>query len=98
MLSVFGHQVDKGDKHGNTRTDSTAICGRSFDQKESLVDWTHHEDVNRQATKADSLLSAAFWSQKERTPSSPLQGYHQEKLETERHRYRFTDITLSAER
>ena len=41
----------------NTRTDRAAIYGRSSDQKESPVDWTPHEDVIRQATKADSLLS-----------------------------------------
>ena len=34
----------------------TAIYGRSSDQKESPVDWTPHEDVTRQATKAGSLL------------------------------------------
>ncbi|KAK2190872.1 hypothetical protein NP493_66g06009 [Ridgeia piscesae] len=33
--------------------------------KEAPVDWTPHEDVTRQATKADSLLSTGFWSQKE---------------------------------
>ena len=46
------------------------------DQKESPVDWTRHEDVTRQATKAGSLLSTVFWSQKERAPSSPIQGEH----------------------
>ena len=34
-----------------------------------------------ESTKADSLLSTVFWSQKERPPSSPVQGYHQEKPE-----------------
>ena len=34
-----------------------------LDQKESPVDWTPHEDVIRQATKADHLLSIVFWSQ-----------------------------------
>ena len=62
------------------------------------VDWTPHEDVTRQATKTDSLLSTVFWLQKERTPSSPVQGYHQEKPEDERHTYRLIDITLTAER
>ena len=42
------------------------------------MDWTPHE-----ATKARSLLSTVFWSQKERAPSSPVQGYHQEKHEAE---------------
>ena len=64
------------------------------DQKESPVDWTPHEDVTRQATKADSLLSTVFWSQKERAPSSPVQGYHQEKPEVGRHKDRLVDITL----
>ena len=68
------------------------------DQKESPVDWTPHEDVTRQATKAGSLLSTVFWSQKERAPSSPVQGYHQEKPEAERHETRHMDITLTAER
>ena len=31
-----------------------------------------------------SLLSTVFWSQKERAPSSPVPGYHQEKPEAER--------------
>ncbi|KAK2173196.1 hypothetical protein NP493_893g00002 [Ridgeia piscesae] len=65
------------DKQGHTRTDRAAVYGRSSDQKESPVDWTPHEDVTRQATKAGSLLSTVFWSQKERAPSSPVQGYHQ---------------------
>ena len=65
---------------------------------ESLVDWTPHEDITRQANKAGSLLSTVFWSQKERTPLSPVQGYHQEKPEAERHKDRLLDITLTAER
>ena len=66
--------------------DRAAIYGRSSDQKESPVDWIRHEDITRQATKADSLLSAVFWSQKERAPLSPVQGYHQKKPEAERHK------------
>ena len=88
----------QSDKQGNTRTDRTAIYGRSSDQKESPVDWTPHEDVTRQATKAGSLLPTVFWSEKERAPSSPVQGYHQEKPEAERHKDRLLDITLTAER
>ena len=98
---AFNHEDNldgQSDIHGNTRTDRAIIYGRSSDQKESPVDWTPHEDVTRQATKADSLLSTVFWSQKERIPSSPVQGYHQEKPEAERHKYRFIDITLTAER
>jgi hypothetical protein len=78
--------------------DRAAIYGRSSYQKEYPVDWTPHEDVTRQATKAGSLLSTVFWSQKERTPSSPVQGYNQEKPEAERHKDRLMDITLTAER
>ena len=74
------------DTQGRTRTDRAAIYGRSSDQKESPVDWTPHEDVTRQATKAGSLLS------------SPVQGYRQEKPEAERHKDRLMDITLTAER
>ena len=70
----------------------------SSDQKESPVDWTPHEDVTRQATEAGSLLSTVFWSQKKRAPSSPVQRYHQEKPEDERHKDRVMDITLTAER
>ena len=66
--------------------DRAAIYGRSSDQKESPVDWTPHEDVTRQTTEAGSLLSNVIWSQKERAPSSPVQGYHQEKPEAERQR------------
>ena len=99
--SAFDHQDNldgQTDKQGNTRPDRTAIYGRSTDQKESPVDWTPHEDVTRQATKAGSLLSTVSWSQKERAPSSPVQGYHQEKPEAERHKDRLTDITLTEER
>ena len=70
----------------------------STDQKESPVDWTPHEDVIRQATKAGSLFSTVFWSQKERALSPPIQGYHQEKPEAERHKDRLMDITLTAEK
>ena len=62
------------------------------------MDWTPDEDVARQATKANSLLSTVFWLQTERAPSSPVQGYHQEKPEAERHNDRLMDITLTAER
>ena len=85
--SAFDHEDnldEQSDKQGNTRMDRAAIYGRSSYQKEYPVDWTPHEDVTRQATKAGSLLSTIFWSQKERAPSSPVQGYHQEKPEAER--------------
>ena len=65
--SAFDHEDNLdglSDRQGNTRTDSAAIYGRSSDQKESPVDWTPHEDVTREATKADSLFSAVFWSQR----------------------------------
>ena len=65
--------------------------------KKNPVDWTPHEDVIRQTTKADPLLSIVFWSQTERTPSSSVQGYHQEKPQAERHKDRLMDITLTAE-
>ena len=87
--SAFDHEDNldgQSDKQGNTRMDRDAIYGRSSDKKEFPVDWTPHEDVTRQATKAGSLLSTIFWSQKERAPSSPVQGYHQEKREAERHK------------
>ena len=99
--SAFDHEDNldgQSDKQGNTRTDRAAIYGRSSEQKESPVDWTPHEGITRQATKADSLLSTVFWSEKERTPSSPVQGYHQEKPEAERHKDRLMDITLTTER
>ena len=99
--SAFDHEdnlVGQSDKQGNTRTDRAAIYGRSSDQKESPVDGTPHEDVTRQATKAGSLLPTVFWSEKERAPSSPVQRYHQEKPETERHKERLMDITVTAER
>ena len=86
--SAFDHEDNldgQSDKQGHTRTDRAAIYGSS-DQKESPVDWTPHEDVTRQTTKADSLLSTVFWSQKERAPSSPVQGCHQEKPEAETHK------------
>ena len=56
--SAIDHEVNldgQSDKQGNTRTDRATIYGRSSDQKESPVDWTPHEDVTRQATKAGSL-------------------------------------------
>ena len=85
-ISAFDHEDNldgQSDKHGHTRTDRAAIYGRSY-QKESPVDWTPHEDVTRQATKAGSLLSTVIWAQKERAPSSPVQGYHQDKPEAEK--------------
>ena len=78
--------------------EGTAIYGIFSDQKESPADWTAHEDVTRQATKPDSLLPTVFWSQKDGAPSSPVQGYHQEKPEAERHEDRLMHITLTAER
>ena len=99
--SAFDHEDNldgQSDKQGNTRTNRAAVYGRSSDQKESPVDWTPHEDVTRQATEVGSLLSAVFWSQKERAPSSPIQGYHQEKPKDERHKDRLMEITFTAER
>ena len=81
--SSFDHEdnlVGQSDKKGNTRTDRTAIYGRSTYQKESPVDWTPHDDVTRQATKAGSLLSTVLWSQKERAPSSPVKDTIKRKL------------------
>ena len=88
MTTAFYREDNLGgqsDKQGNTRTDRAAIYGRSSDQKDHPVDWIHHEDVSRQATKADAQLSTVFWS-------------HQEKPEAERHKDRLMDITLTAER
>jgi hypothetical protein len=85
---AFHHEDNlegQSDKQGNNRTNGAALYGRSSDQKESPVDWTPHEDVIRQTTKADPLPSTVFLFQKERAPSSPVQGYHQEKPEAERH-------------
>ena len=99
--SAFDHEdnlVGQSDKQGNTRTDRAAIYGRSSDQKESTVDWIPHEDIISQANQEGSLLPTVFWSQKDRAPSSPVQGYHQEKPEAERHKDRLLDITLTAER
>ena len=65
--SVFDQEDNldgQSDKQGLTRTDRAAIYGRCSDQNESPVDWTTHEDVTRQATKADSLLSTVYWTQK----------------------------------
>ena len=99
LRSNLGDNQDgQSDKQGNTRTDRAAIYGRSSDQKESPVDWTPHEDVTRQATKASYLVSIGFCSQQEMAPSSPVQGYHREKPEAERHNDRLVDITLTAER
>ena len=66
--------------------------------RKSPVDGIPYKDVTRQANKADSLLSAVLWSHKERAPSSPVQGYHQEKPDAERHKDRLMDVTLTAER
>ena len=96
--SAFDHENNldgQSDKEGNNRTDRAAIYGRSSDQKEFPVDWTPHKDVTRQSIKAGYLLSTVFWSQKERAHSSPVQGYHQEKPEDERHKDRLMDITLT---
>ncbi|KAK2178722.1 hypothetical protein NP493_532g03044 [Ridgeia piscesae] len=48
------------------------------------MDWTPHEDVTRHKQVVYSQLTV-FWSQKERAPSSPVQGYHQEKPNAEIH-------------
>ena len=98
LRSILDNLDGQSDKQGNTRTDRAAIYGRSSDQKESPVDWTPHGDVIRQATEAGYLLPTVFWSQKERAPSSPVQRYHQEKPEADRHKDRLLDITLTAER
>ncbi|KAK2186125.1 hypothetical protein NP493_214g03030 [Ridgeia piscesae] len=64
-----GNLDGQSDTQEQIRTDTAVIYGRSSDQKGSPVDWTPHEDVTRQATKPDSLLSTVFWSQKERASS-----------------------------
>ena len=100
-ISAFDHENNldgQTDKRRQTRTDRAAIYGRSSVQKESPVDCTYHEDVTRQVTKADSVLATVFWSLEERAPLSPVQGYHQEKPEAERHKDRLMAITLTAEK
>ena len=64
----------------------------------SMVDLLIRKDLTRQATKAGSLLPTVFLSQKERPPSSPVQGHHKEKPDAERHKDKLVDITLTAER
>ncbi|KAK2191824.1 hypothetical protein NP493_44g03000 [Ridgeia piscesae] len=66
--SAFNHEDNldgQSDKQGNTRTDSTAIYGRSCDQKESPVNWTPHEDVTRQIPK-QVLYSQLFSGHRKR--------------------------------
>ena len=41
---------------------------------------------DRLPIKTDSLLSTVFCSHKEMAPLSPVQGYHQEKPDAERHK------------
>ena len=89
--------IDKVTNKEILGTDRVVIHGRSSDQKESPVDWTHHENVTRKATKADPLLSTVCWSQKVRAPSSPVQGYHQENPKAGRHKDRLMDISLIPE-
>ena len=99
--TAFDHEDNldgQSDKHGHTRADRAAIFGRSSDQNEYPLDRTPHEDVTRQATKADSVLPIVFWLQNERVPSSPVQGNHQVKPEAEKHKDRLMDITITAER
>ena len=56
--------------------------------------WTGHlmRMPSDRLPKAGSLFPTVFWSQKERAPSSPVQGYHQEKPEAERHKDGLMDI------
>ncbi|KAK2193400.1 hypothetical protein NP493_13g05015 [Ridgeia piscesae] len=86
--SAFDHEDNLDGRSDKQEHTWAVIYGRSSDQKESPVDWTPHEDVTRPATKADFVLSTVFWSQKERTPSSPVQVYLHEKPEAERHKER----------
>ena len=99
--SAFDHEdsLDRqSDKQGHTRRDMAAICERSFDQKESPV--TGH----LMRMSPDRLPKQILYSQlssghrNKRAPSSPVQGYHQEKSEAERHKDRLMDITLTADR
>ena len=75
----------QSDKQGNTRTDRAASMGDLLIRKN--LRWSGHFMMMLQATKAGSLLSTVFWSQKERALWS-TQGYHQEKPEAERHKDR----------
>ena len=84
-------------KEGNTRTDRAAIYGRFSDQKESPVDWTPHEDVTRQATKADYLLSTVFWSEKREGALVSGSRIPLREPEAERHKDRLVDFTLIVE-
>ena len=61
--------------------------------------WTGH----LMRMSPDRLPKQVLYSQlssghRKRGPSSPIQGYHQEKPEDERHKDRLIDITLTAER
>ncbi|KAK2189619.1 hypothetical protein NP493_101g07015 [Ridgeia piscesae] len=61
--------------------------------------WTGH----LMRMSPDRLPNQILYSQlssghRERAPSSPVQGYRQEKLEAERHETRLVHITLTSER
>ena len=99
--SAFGHEDNldgQSDKQGNTRTDRAAIYGDLLIRKN--LRWTGH--IMRKSP--DRLPKQVLYSQlssgnrKRGAPSSPVQGYHQEKPEAERHKDRHMDITLTAER
>ena len=62
------------------------------------MDWTPHEDVARLDTKAGSLLSTVCTGHRKRRGLYPVQGFHQDIPEAERHKDRLMDITLTAER
>ena len=59
--------------------------------------WTGHL-MRMSSDRLPKQVLYSQLSQKERAPSSPVQRYHQEKPEAERHTDRLLDITLTAER
>ena len=60
--------------------------------------WTGHLMRMSPGRLPKHIISTVFWSQKEKAPSFPVQVYHQEKPESERHTDRLMDIRLTAER
>ena len=97
--SAFDHEDNlDGQRKNKEILDRTGLPSMEYLLIRKNLRWTGHLMTMSPDRPTKQFLYSQLSSGYIRAPSSPVQRYHQEKLEAERHKDRLMDITLTAER